>query len=167
MKNRDRDFGAPPNLEAIIEYKTVEQLERVAEVHPQSPVMSRRERLERWAELLEQQPDRDLNSLYETEYQDRRVRDALRCDGSPISVAFEDPLLRAAGLKDDSYGQARRFFDISDWDLHRVVCSCYYGSAVSAGTAARSVRAIVSEKANPGLVGWVRGQLARMGLAAA
>ena len=145
-----------------MEYKTVEQLEQVAEVHPQRPVMSQRERLERWAELLEQQPSRDLNSFYETEYQSRRVRAALSCDGSPISVAFEDPLLRAAGLKDDSYGEAKRFFGISDWELHKVVCYCHYGATMSAGTAARSVRAIVTETANPGGVGWAHRHLARM-----
>jgi hypothetical protein len=144
-----------------MEYKTVKQLEQVAEVH-QTPVMSRSERLERWAELLERQSDRRLNTFYETEYQTRIQRDTLRCDDSPISVAFDDPLLRAAGLKDDSYGEAKRFFELSDWELHRVVCYCHHGAVMSAETAARSVRAILTKMADPGLAGWVRRHLVRM-----
>jgi hypothetical protein len=45
------------------------------------------------------------------------VRDALRATDSPISVAFADPILRAAGLKDDTYGEAERFFEITDGDV--------------------------------------------------
>jgi hypothetical protein len=30
----------------------------------------------------------------------------MRSDDSPISVAFEDPVLRAAGLENASYGEA-------------------------------------------------------------
>ena len=145
-----------------MKYKTVEQLEQVADVHPQSPVMSQSERLERWAELLEQQSNqRLLNTFYETEYQSHVKRDALRCDGSPISVAFEDPLLRAAGLNGDTYGEAKRFFGLSDWQLHNIVCYCHYGAAISAGTAARSVRAILTKAADPGAVGWARRHLAQ------
>jgi hypothetical protein len=110
-----------------MEYKTVEQLGRVAEVHVDQPVLSRIQRLQRWADLLELQPDRQLWTLLGTEYHDLTERDALRSADSPISVAFADPILRTAGLKDDTYGEAKRFFEISDWELHDVVCYCHYG----------------------------------------
>jgi hypothetical protein len=149
-------------VEAIVEYKTVRQLENVAEVTPEGLALSRTQRLERWAELLERDPDRKLNTFFETEYESDDERAGLRRDDSPISVAFVDPVLRAAGLQDDSYGQARKFFDVSDWELHRVVCYCHYGVAVSAGDAARTVRMIASYEMLPGVVGWARRYLDRL-----
>ena len=113
-----------------MEYKTVRQLEDVAEVTPEGLALSRSQRLERWAELLEREPDRKLNTFFETEYESDDERAVLRRDGSPISVAFADPVLRAAGLENDSYGEAKEFFDVSDWELHRMVCYCHYGGAV-------------------------------------
>ena len=68
-----------------MEYKTAEQLARVAEVHiekPQRSPMSQIERLERWAELLELQPDRHLRTLHGTEYEGDATRDAMRCANS-------------------------------------------------------------------------------------
>ena len=70
----------------------------------------------------------------------------MRSDDSPISVAFEDPMLRAAGMKDDSYGEARRFFELTDGQLHEVICYCHLGETVSAATVARHVRAVLSGK---------------------
>ena len=127
-----------------MEYKTVVQLEKVAEVRPANPSMSRSERLQRWADDLEQQPNRSLSTFFETEYLESGERSQLQLSNSPISVAFEDPLLRAIGLKDDTYGEARRFFELSDKELHRVVCYCHHGALMSAGTAARSVRTIMN-----------------------
>ena len=130
-----------------MEYKTVEQLGRVAEVH--APVMSRAERLRRWAELLEERPDRHLNTLFETEYQSQTSREIMRHINTPISVAFADPVLRAAGLKSDAYGEAKRFFEIQDADLHHIVCYCHHGSIMLAATAADLVRAIKSTRVGP------------------
>lgn len=99
---------------ASISIKTIEQLQIVAEIDKAYPrqAMSRSERLEHWAELLERNPDRRLRRC--TEYQPVRARGAMRGGGSPISVAFEDPVLRAAGLENDNYGEAKRFFELTD-----------------------------------------------------
>ena len=55
-----------------MEYKSVEELARLARVEaeakPSTP-MSQVDRLERWADLLEQNPSRRLNTFFETEYQ--------------------------------------------------------------------------------------------------
>jgi hypothetical protein len=134
-------------MEPTMEHKTLDQVGRVAEVcvdRAYTPALSRDERLARWAELLEQQPERRLNTLLETEYQTWETREAIRVANSPISVAFDDPVLRAEGLKDDSYGEARKFFDISDQQLHAIVCYCHYGATMSAEAAALRVRAAVS-----------------------
>jgi hypothetical protein len=111
--------------------------------------LTRGERLARWAVLLEQTPDQRLSTLPETEYQPARVRDAMRSAGSPITVAFEDPMLRAEGLQNDTYGEAKRFFELTDWELHQLVCSCNSGATVRAEAAARCVREVLEPR--PGL----------------
>lgn len=131
-----------------MKHQTLEELYKVAEVSEDGsrPAMTRSERLERWAQLLEAQPKRHLNTLHETEYQPLSNRVVMRSDNSPISVAFGDPLLRAAGLRGDSYGEAKRFFELGDAELHDIVCYCHYGEMVSATTAARFVRRAVDRK---------------------
>jgi len=134
-------------MESIMEHKTLDQVGRVAEVcvdRAYTPSLSRDERLARWAELLEQQPERRLNTLLETEYQSWEKREAIRVANSPIFVAFDDPVLRAEGLMDDSYGEAKRFFGVSDQQLHAIVCYCHYGATMSAEAAALRVRAAVT-----------------------
>ena len=63
---------------------------------------------------------------------------------SPLTVAFEDPVLRSAGLASDQFGEVARFFGLSPWQLHDVVCNCHFGETVAAesgsGTGAALVR---------------------------
>jgi len=124
-----------------MKYRTVEQLEHEADVHWTSG-MSRRERLERWAEALERVPKRRLASVQGTEFGTLREREAKRADNSPLTVAFEDPVLRAAGLRGDTVGDAVNFFDLSHREMHRLVCYCHQGLAVSPGAIAMRIRAI-------------------------
>jgi len=125
-------------------HKSLDEIGQVAEVQSDlalRPRMSRRERLERWAEVLERQQGRRLRSLYETEYVVNRLEhDAMRTDNSPLTVAFEDPVLRAEGLAGDTLGDAMKFFELSRWEAHRIVCYCYHGLTLSAKEAARAVR---------------------------
>ncbi|UVK54603.1 hypothetical protein DBIPINDM_003337 [Mesorhizobium sp. AR02] len=140
-----------------MKHQTIEQLQMVAEIDQDylRQAMSRSERLERWAELLERNPDRRLSTLPQTEYQPVRARVAMRGDGSPISVAFEDPVLRAAGLENDNYGEAKRFFELTDRQLHEIICYCHFGATVSAATAARHIRAAIAGK-QPGMFARMR-----------
>ena len=143
-----------------MKHQTLEQLQIVADVDQGylRQAMSRSERLERWAELLEQNPDRRLSTLHQTEYQPVRARAAMRGDGSPISVAFEDPVLRAAGLENDSYGEAKRFFELRDRQLHEIICYCHFGRTVNAATAARHIRAAIAGR-KPGMFARLHGAL--------
>lgn len=116
-------------------------LPRAAEVATaRQPRMSREEKLRRWNDLLRVQPDRVLSTFPGIEHLEPEARDAQRCDDSAITVAFEDPVLRHAGLSDDSYGTARRFFELSDRDLHRIVCYCHHGVSTYAVCVAYSIR---------------------------
>lgn len=128
-----------------MKHQTLDQLQAVAEVDERYPkVLSRTARLERWAELLEADPNRRLYTLHQTEYQAVGLRADMRGDDTPISVAFKDPFLNAAGMKNDTYGEAKRFFELTDGQLHDVICYCHFGATVSAATAARNVRAIAA-----------------------
>ncbi len=121
--------------------KTLKELKQVADVRPplERDRMSKQKRLERWAEVLELAPQRELRSLYETEYTSRHRRYALRADNSPLTVAFQDPVLRAEGLQGDEYGDAISFFELSDDDLHYIVCSCHHGRTMTPTEVARRV----------------------------
>ena len=134
--------------------KTLEELRQVAYVR--SPLerdrMSKQERLARWAEVLELAPQRYLRSLYETEYASRRQRCALREDNSPLTVAFQDPVLRAEGLQSDRYGDAMIFFELSDYDLHYIVCYCQHGPAITPMAVAGRVRAAARRAARKSFV---------------
>jgi hypothetical protein len=140
-----------------MKHQALEQLQIVATVDQDYPrqAMSRTDRLERWAELLERDPDRRLSTLLQTEYQPVRARVAMRGDSSPISVAFEDPVLRAAGLENDSYGEAKRFFELTDRQLHEIICYCHFGATVKAATAARHIRAALNGR-QPGMFARLR-----------
>ena len=127
-----------------MEHRTLQQLQNVAELHPResrSLPGTKRERLNRWAEVLERDPNRQLTMLIGAEHRAPSQRDRMACKDSPMAVAFEDPVLRTAGLEDASYGAARRFFHLADWELHGIVCSCCHGPTARAKSIARRVRA--------------------------
>jgi hypothetical protein len=136
-----------------MQHQTLENLRKIADVQPDrsAALPTRVERLTRWAELLERQPDKRLQTLHGTEYRPVEIRETMRNDHSPISVAFADPVLHAAGLQGDTYGDAKRFFELSDWQLHEVVCYCHFGDSMKASTAARVIRSAIG-RSGPGLV---------------
>ena len=127
-----------------MKYQSLGQIALEADVHP-GMGMSRRERLERWVELLERQPNRRLSTIEGTEFGSRRERDAKRADHSPLTVAFEDLALRGEGLRGDRVGDAVEFFDLSHGEVHRLVCYCHHGRTVSPGTVAARVRMMAQQ----------------------
>lgn len=131
-----------------MEHKTIDQLSKLAILHSERPgarPLSQRERLVRWALLLERCDQQYLRALPGTEHRSAEARNQMRWDGSPLTVAFLDPVLREDGLRDDTYGEAKRFFGLSDWQLHRIVCYCHYGATMSAKAAAWRLRAQLAE----------------------
>ncbi len=64
----------------------------------------------------------------------------MREDNSALTVAYRDPVLRAAGLASDRLGDAMRFFRLNHDDVHQIVCSCHQGRTMSARVAAARVR---------------------------
>lgn len=126
-----------------MEHKALNQIRGLTERHSDrlpSRTMSRRERLERWIELLERNPTQILETLPGTEYQGPEIRYGMRRLNSAVTVAYKDPVLRSQGLRDDAYGEARRFFRLSDEQLHSVVCYCQHGTVMTAQQAAWRLR---------------------------
>jgi hypothetical protein len=122
-----------------MEHRTAAELSGVAEViHPQK--LSKKELLDRWALALETRKGARLSTLRETEYRPVEEQSALRQENSPLTVAFEDPVLRSAGLTSDKFGEVARFFGLSHWQLHEVVCSCHFGESVAAEAVAARLR---------------------------
>ena len=138
-----------------MKHQTLDQLQSIADINPLTPAqpMTRAQRIDRWAELLERNPSRPLAALTGTEHLYPGVREEARAPGSPIAIAFEDPLLRSAGLDSDTFGAAKRFFGLSDWQLHEVVCSCHVGATMQAGWAAARVRRLT---AGSRVLAWLR-----------
>ena len=112
---------------------------------PMTTALSRRKRLERWADILEREPRRLLRAIHDIEYKSPQELLAYRVDGSPLSVAYADPVLRAAGLKGDTVGDAGEFFDLSDEQLHYLLCFCHHGEMLTALATAARVRAFARQ----------------------
>ena len=135
-----------------MKHRTVEQLRTVAAIRSEEiPQMSRGDRLERWARLLELEPERRLNTLGGTEFYSPLRRGIMRADGSPISIALADPVLRTEGLRDDTYGEAKRFFDLSDRQMHEILCYCRFGATTSGRAAARAIHRMTAAESR---LGW-------------
>ncbi|WP_210484339.1 hypothetical protein [Microvirga antarctica] len=126
-----------------MEHKLLDQLRSVADVQPPQ-VMTRQERLDRWITLLEQDPTRRLTSLEEIEYRPPAERARVREDNSPLSVAFDDPILRADGLASDRVGDAMSFFGLTEGQVHYAFCSCMSGRSMDASAFAQRLRNAVS-----------------------
>ncbi|HEX6957139.1 MAG TPA: hypothetical protein VF194_04070 [Ferrovibrio sp.] len=147
-----------------MESTTKDRLQQKADIFTQYPAaagfagrrraLNQQERLHRWNELLRRHQERALATFFEIEYLEPELRDRTRCDNSAISVAFEDPVLRADGLTDDTYGTAKRYFGLTDRQMHRIVCYCHHGATAYAGGVAYMVRAAYhsSRPAQPGPV---------------
>src|SRR3954470_496581 len=128
-----------------MQYRPVEQLRDLADLHTAPPApQTRRDRLERWADVLAREPDRRLRSLGEIEFHPRSERPFMRTDGSPLTVAYADPALRAAGLRGDMLGGAIEFFDLSERQAHALLCSCMNGWSMSADKTAARIRRIAN-----------------------
>jgi hypothetical protein len=123
-------------------YQRLEQVRAHAAVAEARPPMTRDQRLRRWADILKRAGSRPLEALRWVEFYAEPERRRLRRDGSPIALAFADPVLRAEGLAGDTLGDAQLFFGLSDDDAHRLLCDCHYQGALTGRTAARRVLAL-------------------------
>jgi hypothetical protein len=114
---------------------------------------TRTQRLRRWRDLLLQEGDRPLRPLLHLEFRDPGDRALCRAENSPLSLAFADPVLRAAGLAGDTVGQAEAFFGLNARQTHYVLCDCHYLGSMGAGRVARRIDVLA--QANPLTKAWL------------
>ena len=131
-----------------MEHKPLLELQAVADVKiaEPAPPMTREQRLERWIEVLEASATRRLRSFYEIEYLSSQGRHECRSNDSPLTVAYEDSVLRAEGLRSDRVGDCMGFFEITERQLHNAFCSCHVGATFSARDAADQLRHLVGRR---------------------
>lgn len=108
--------------------------------------MSRLERLERWATLMEEADGRPLTPLLDIEFVAPSERPVLRSSSSPLALAYEDPVLRREGLGSDRFGDGSDFFGLSTRQAHRVLCSCGYLGTMRGTEVARRIRLIAARE---------------------
>jgi hypothetical protein len=120
----------------------IDALAGIAQV--QGATLSRRERLQRWADLLSRNPHRQLNALSRVEFYAERERALLRGESTPISVAVADPVLREAGLQGDTLGDAQAFFELSAAEAHYLLCDCHFPGEMDAERVAHRIRQVAS-----------------------
>ena len=126
-----------------MEQRSVESLRGIAEVHlVPPPPPDRAQRLELWAKALDRHGSAPVRLFHQLEFMPRSEWGSLRVEESPLTIAFNDSSLRAAGLQRDRLGDAMAFFDLGERDTHRMLCSCMHGAAMSASRAAGIVRQI-------------------------
>lgn len=124
-----------------MKHQNPQELAAAATTYPQPPQprMSRRERVERWAEVLERHQG-PVNALRQVEYLPPQERRAYRGVNTPLTVAFNDPVLREEGLASDRLGDAMDFFQLSDSEAHALLCDCRYHGRMTGGGLAHRLR---------------------------
>jgi hypothetical protein len=130
-----------------VKHKSRDEIREVADSLPSwldPRRMPRHERLQRWADALDRERERPLNTLFRTEHASPEKLMTLRADDSPLSIAYKNPFLRAEGLSGDTMGDAMAFFGIGPKELHDILCFCHYGKAMRASEAAVRVRVVAA-----------------------
>ena len=113
----------------------------VVPVQPERRPLTRAERRERWAQILDEHGGRLLPFLRIESYS-RAARRDMRSDDTPVALAYNDPVLRADGLDGDTLGDACSYFELSDGQAHRLLCDCHYHGTMTGPRVAARLRAI-------------------------
>ena len=122
-----------------MEFKSLDDLRSIAEIKPAIAKLTRDQKINLWLEALNREPTRVVQPLPEIEWVAPQQRANLRADGSPLTIAFEDPALRAAGLMSDRLGEGLAFFEMTEAEAHDTLCSCRYGRTMTAMAAANRI----------------------------
>ena len=120
-------------------HRDLDQIQGITQSATPAP-LTRKQRLERWAQALDLCEGKRLKALEDVEYIAPSERRLLRHPRSPIAIAFADPVLRADGLKGDSLGDAMDYFALTDRQAHDLLCDCNYHGRMMASEVATNVR---------------------------
>lgn len=119
---------------------------------PVPPIMTRKDKLERWADLISKYGD-DIQLVHRLEYWDEWQLDAslnqLYVLKTAFQIASDDPMFKTMGLIDTA-SSAMNFFEIDQHEIHEFTCDC--GGHLSNTAMARRIRNI----ADPTWSGWFK-----------
>ena len=87
------------------------------------PVMTRREKLLRFAQVV-RQSQHNFVIFHLLEYMDDYNLSKISHPCSAFSMATSDSVLSSAGLKSDDALSAKRFFELTTSQLHEFSCDC-------------------------------------------
>nr|MEA2798132.1 hypothetical protein [Phenylobacterium sp.] len=128
-----------------MKHQSIHEIDALADIaQVQGATLSRRERLERWADLLSRDPHRQLRALSRVEFYAERERALLRGENTPISVAVADPVLREAGLQGDTLGDAQSFFELTSAEAHYLLCDCHFVGQMDGEGVAHRIRKVAA-----------------------
>jgi hypothetical protein len=147
-------------VEVAVKHELLDELKSKAEIvfsKTEVKKMPRRERIERWATLLEHHQGRLLPFL-RTEYLSYEARRALRADNSPLALAFSDPILRNDGLASDTLGDGIDYFGLSEQKAHRLLCDCHYSGTMTGKEVASRLRTAAQPGLGERLWAWATGR---------
>lgn len=97
--------------------------------HSPAPADTFGDRRARWAEILQQNPERQLWLHRNLEEAPERYRRMVHGRPSALSLAAADTAFQEAGLQSDHFVPAVRFFGLSFDQAHYILCYCGYGKA--------------------------------------
>ena len=130
-------------------HQSLDELRLKAGVVPlpsERPALTRAERRERWAQLLDEH-EGPLLPFMRIETYAGAARRGLRADYGPVALAYGDTVLRADGLAGDTLGDACNYFELSMGLAHRLLCDCHYRGTMTGPKVAAKLRA--AEQAGP------------------
>jgi len=105
-----------------------------------TPSATKRQRLQRFADVIRSGPPRPLYLFINLEYRDAGEWKYLSHPGSPFALAAQDSVMYAAGLRSGSVGDAQRFFELSREELTEFSCVC--GGSISGSEMAERIERI-------------------------
>jgi hypothetical protein len=123
-----------------MERRPIDQIARTARISRADcpDWMLRRQRLERLASLIEAM-EKPVRLFITMECYPKHERRALRHDGSPLTIALQDPLFRQEGLAGDRVEDGITFFRLSLREAHALLCDCGYGGVMRMGASLNSL----------------------------
>ena len=125
-----------------MEHRTLQEIgsrSLTAPVAEAGRAMTRREKLDHWATLIERH-EGELRPLSGIEFLSPEKRQTLRDDKSPLALAWRDPIFRAQRLKSDKLGDGMAFFELTARETHRLLCECHWGRSIPARILASRLR---------------------------
>ncbi|SRR6266478_2549591 len=112
------------------------------------PVMTRREKLMRFAEVVRSHRDRPFLLYHNLEGWHPEQLGSIGINGSAFDAAAADPILRDAGADLHTVADAKRFFELSQHELHEFSCNC--GGAISNDDMANRIERIAGPAPSAG-----------------